>query len=54
MRYIKQNELPSFLVGRKYSSISNTGSIKGMKKLYGWDKAIEIVKTANNYIALWS
>lgn len=53
-RYIKQKDLKNFLNGRNYTSISITGSVKGMKKLYGWDKAIEIVRSVNNYFAMWS
>lgn len=53
MKYIKTKDIITYINGRKYTSISITGSIKGMKKLYGWDKAVEIVKSGKFYYAIW-
>lgn len=54
MKYIKRSEIASYLNDKDYSSISITGSIKGMKSLYGWDKAKEIIRSGYFYYAIWS
>ena len=53
MKYISTKEIAVYLNGKSYASISTTGSLKGMKELYGWDKASEIVKSGNYYYCIW-
>lgn len=53
MKYVKTKNLPEKLNGKRYSSISCTGSIRGMKKLYGWDKAQEIFRSGSFIYAIW-
>lgn len=53
MKYIKTKEITNYINGRAFSVISITGSIKGMKKLYRWDKATEIVRSGKFYYAIW-
>lgn len=53
MKYIKTKDIVTYINGRNYGSISITGSIKGMKKLYGWNTASEIVKSGQFYYAIW-
>jgi len=53
MKYIKTSDIENYLKGKQYSSIHVTGTIYGQKKLYGWDKAREIVKSGNFYYAIW-
>lgn len=52
MKYIRQTDIIAYLNDKNYSSISITGSIKGMKKLYGWNKAKEIIKSGSYYYAI--
>lgn len=49
MKYIKVKEINSYIGNRKYCSIS----VIGMKKLYGWDKASEIVRSGSYYYCIW-
>lgn len=53
MKYVKTKDLPKKLEGKSYASISCTGSVRGMKKLYGWDKAREIFQSGNYIYAIW-
>lgn len=53
MKYIKTSAIKAYIAGRKYSSISVSGSLLGMKKLYGWDKAREIIKSGSYYYCIW-
>ena len=53
MKYIKRREIVSYLKDKDYCSISYTGSIIGMKKFYGWNKAIEIIRSGYCYYAIW-
>lgn len=53
MEYVKTKDLQKRLEGKKYSSISHTGSVRGMKKLYGWNKAQEIFRSGNYIYAIW-
>lgn len=53
MKYISTKEISSYLSDKSYTSCSITGSLKGMKKLYGWDKATEIVRSGNYYYCIW-
>lgn len=52
-KYIKSSEIEEYLKGKEYSSILKSGSIKGMKFLYGWDKAKEIVRSGAYIYAIW-
>lgn len=53
MEYVKVKDLPKRLEGKSYASISCTGSLRGMKKLYGWDKAQEIFRSGDFIYAIW-
>lgn len=53
MKYIKVKEINSYIGNRKYCSTSVTGSLIGMKKLYGWDQASEIVRSGSYYYCIW-
>lgn len=53
MEYVKVKDLPKRLEGKKYASISRTGSVRGMKKLYGWDKTQEIFRSGDFIYAIW-
>lgn len=52
-KYIPVKQIDKYLKGKSYSSISKTGSLTGMKKLYGWDKAQEIVYSGKYIYAIW-
>jgi len=53
MKYIKRKDIEAYLDGKIYSSISVTGSLKGMRKNYGWNMAKEIIKSGSYYYAFW-
>ena len=53
MKYVRQTDIIAYLKDKNYSSISATGSIKGMKQLYGWNRAKEIIKSGSLYYAIW-
>lgn len=53
MKYVKTIDLSAKLEGKRYSSISFTSSVSGMKKIYGWDKAHEIFRSGNFIYAIW-
>lgn len=53
MEYVKVKDLKKRLEGKGYSSISCTGSVRGMKKQYGWDKAQEIFRSGKFIYAIW-
>jgi len=53
MKYIKTKYLKQYLNNKPYSSISITGSVYGMKKQFGWDKAKEIIKSGSYYYAIY-
>ena len=54
LKYVPVAELARHLAGKQYASISCTGSLRGMKKLFGWNKAREIFKSGNYYYAVWN
>lgn len=53
MNYIKKSNLEKHINGRTYSAIHYTGSVRGMKQLYGWDKATEIFRCGQYIYALF-
>lgn len=53
MRYISVKEIDNYLEGKTYNSIHKTGSVRGMKRLYGWDKAKEIVYSGEFIYAIY-
>lgn len=53
MKYISTKKITDYLKDKSYTSISITGSLKGMKTKYGWDKATEIVRSGNYYYCIW-
>lgn len=53
MRYISIKQIDSYLDGKSYSSIHKSGSVKGMKLLYGWNKAKEIVYSGQFIYAIF-
>lgn len=52
-KYISTKNIKSYLYGKTYSSIHRTGSVRGMKKLFGWNKASEIIRSGNYIYAIW-
>ncbi len=52
-RYISTKEIDSYLKDKSYSSILKSGSVRGMKKLFGWDKAKEIIYSGKYIYAIW-
>ena len=52
MKYLSIKHIDSYLENKSYASIYANGSVKGMKKLFGWDKAKEIIKSGNYIYAL--
>lgn len=54
LKYIPVKQRDAYLAGKQYASISCTGSLHGMKKLFGWNKAKEIFKSCNYYYAVWN
>jgi len=54
LKYVPVAQRDAYLQGKQYASISCTGSLHGMKKRYGWDKAKEIFKSGNYYYAVWN
>lgn len=54
MKYISTKQIDKFLEGKSYNSIHKTGSVKGMKLNYGWDKAIEIVYSGQYIYAIFN
>lgn len=46
-RYISTKQIEYYLNGKKYASIHRSGSLIGMKKNFGWDKASEIIYSGN-------
>lgn len=53
-KYISTKNIKSYLYGKTYSSIHITGSVRGMKKLFGWNKASEIIRSGNYIYAIFS
>lgn len=53
MKYIKVSDRAIYLKDKEYCSISITGSLKGMKKMYGWNKAKEVFRSGNYYFCVW-
>ena len=53
MEYVKAKDLQNRLEGKSYASISCTGSVRGMKKQFGWDKAKEIFRSGNFIYAVF-
>lgn len=53
MKYISTKKIDTFLTGKSYSSCGPNGSVIGMKKLYGWNKAKEIVRSGQYCYAIW-
>ena len=53
MKYIKTKDLDKYLNGRTYTTIYSNGSISGMKNMYYWDRAKEIIKSGSYYYAIW-
>lgn len=53
MKYVKAKDLQKRLEGKSYSSISCTGSVRGMKKQFSWDKAQEIFRSGKYIYAIW-
>ena len=54
MKYLSIKHINSYLENKSYASIYANGSVKGMKKLFGWDKAKEIIKSGNYIYAIWN
>ena len=54
MKYLSVKHIDSYLENKSYASIYANGSVKGMKKLFGWDKAKEIIKSGNYIYAIWN
>jgi len=52
-RYMSVKEIDNYLKDKKYSSIHCTGSIRGMKRDYGWDRAQEIIRSGKYIYAIW-
>ena len=44
-KYIPVKEIKDYLKDKSYTSIHKKGSVKGMKRDFGWDKAQEIVRS---------
>ena len=53
LKYIPVSQRDDYLRGKKYASIHCTGSLYGMKKNFGWDKAKEIFKSGSFYYCVW-
>lgn len=53
MKYIKKENIKSYINNRTYASIDITGSIIGMKKLFNWNTAQEIIRSGSCYYAIW-
>lgn len=41
MKYISTKKISSYLSNKRYTSCSTTGSLKGMKKYYGYNNEKE-------------
>ena len=54
LKYIPVSKRGEYLRGKQYASIHCTGSLYGMKKNFGWDKAKEIFKSGSYYYAVWN
>ena len=52
-KYIPVKEIKGYLKGKSYTSIQKAGSVKGMKRDFGWDKAQEIVRSGQFIYAIW-
>ena len=52
-KYISVKEIKDYLKDKSYTSIHKTGSVMGMKRNYGWDKAQEIVRSGQFIYAIW-
>ena len=53
MKYIKTKDIQEYVKDKRYATISITGSLIGMKKNYGWNRAKEILKSGKYYYAIW-
>lgn len=53
MKYVSVKKIDEYLKGKSYASIHKTGSLAGMKLLYGWDKAREIIRSGQYIYAIW-
>ena len=52
-KYITVKEIKDYIKDKSYISINKTGSVKGMKRNFGWDKAQEIVRSGQFIYAIW-
>lgn len=52
-KYMSVKEIDNYLKGKSYTSIHCTGSIRGMKRNNGWDKAQEIIRSGKYIYAIW-
>lgn len=52
-KYISVKKINDYLNGKSYNSIHKTGSVSGMKKLYGWNKAKEIIYSGQFIYAIF-
>lgn len=52
-RYMSVKEIDNYLKDKSYTSIHYTGSIRGMKRNYGWNKAQEIIRSGKYIYAIW-
>lgn len=52
-KYIPAKEIKNYLKDKSYTSIHKTGSVIGMKRNYGWDKAQEIIYSGKFIYAIW-
>lgn len=52
-KYISIKNIGNYLNGKSYTSIHKTGSVTGMKRYYGWDKAKEIVYSGQYIYTLY-
>lgn len=52
-KYISIKNIGNYLNGKSYTSIHKTGSVTGMKRYYGWDKAKEIIYSGQYIYAIW-
>lgn len=44
-KYVSTLKIEEYLKGRRYSCVHFSGNIRAMKKNYGWDKCVEIVRS---------
>lgn len=52
-KYISVKNINDYLKDKSYNSIHKTGSVSGMKKLYGWNNAKEIIYSGQFIYAIF-